>query len=396
MTKLNDIYALGQSVWYDNIRRDLLDNGGLSSLIAQGVVGVTSNPTIFDKAIAGSADYDAQLRELAASGASTDAIYEALALQDIAHAADLLRPVYDRTGGGDGYISLEVSPTLAHNTFDTIKQARRLFATVGKPNVMIKVPATPEGIPAIHQLIRDGINVNITLIFSLACYDQVIEAYISGLEQRWADGHAVRGVGSVASFFVSRVDAALEKPLAAKGEQGAALQGKIAIANAKLAYTHFQERFSGPRWQALANADARVQRPLWASTGVKNPAWPDMLYVDALIGPDTVNTMPPATLDAALLRSTPARTIDANVAEARAQVAQLASLGISLEAVTQQLQDDGVASFANSFESLMRSIEMKRAQLMTTEMAEPHPNGMADHMTAMQQMMRTVGSSEVF
>jgi transaldolase len=325
-------------------------------------MGVTSNPTIFEKAIAGSADYDAQLRDLAAQGASVEAMYEALVLEDIARAADLLRPIYEHTNGVDGYISLEVSPTLARNTADTVAQAQRLFATLHRPNVMIKVPATREGIPAIRQLISEGINVNVTLIFSLAQYDAVAEAYISGLEMHHKKGGDISRVASVASFFVSRVDSALDKTLAAKDAHQ--LVGKIAIANAKLAYARFGERFSGARWGKLAQAGARVQRPLWASTGVKNPALPDTLYVDALIGPDTVNTVPPATLQATLLGATPARTIDAGLTEANAQVAQLTALGIDLDAVTQTLQDEGVASFEKSFESLMTSIQQKRERLL--------------------------------
>ncbi len=362
MTKLNEIYSFGQSIWYDNIRRALLDFGDLDGLLKQGVMGVTSNPTIFEKAIAGSADYDAQLRDLAAQGASVDAMYEALVLEDIARAADLLRPTYDNTNGVDGYISLEVSPTLARNTADTVAQAQRLFATLKRPNVMIKVPATPEGIPAIRQLISEGINVNVTLIFSLTQYDAVAEAYIGGLEQRHANGGDIGRIASVASFFVSRVDSALDKTLAEKGAPE--LVGKIAIANAKLAYARFGKLFSGARWKKLAQAGARVQRPLWASTGVKNPALPDTLYIDALIGPDTVNTVPPATLQAILLRASPARTLDTGLAEAKAQIAQLKTLGIDLDAVTQTLQDEGVASFEKSFESLMGSIQEKRERLL--------------------------------
>ena len=362
MTKLKEIYSFGQSIWYDNIRRALLDFGDLDGLLKQGVMGVTSNPTIFEKAIAGSADYDAQLCDLAAQGASVDAMYEALVLEDIARAADLLRHTYEQTNGVDGYISLEVSPTLARDTAGTIAQAQRLFATLNRPNVMIKVPATPEGIPAIRQLISEGINVNVTLIFSLAQYDAVAEAYISGLELRRANGNDIGKIASVASFFVSRVDSALDKTLAEKGATD--LVGKIAIANAKLAYDRFRKLFSSARWKKLAQVGARVQRPLWASTGVKNPALPDTLYVDALIGPDTVNTVPPATLQAILLRATPARTIDAGLTEAKAQVKQLKTLSINLDAVTQTLQDEGVASFEKSFESLMSSIEQKRARLL--------------------------------
>lgn len=362
MTKLQQLAVLGQSIWYDNIRRSLLDHGDLQALIAAGVAGVTSNPAIFEKAIAGSVDYDEALAELATAGRSEIESFEALAIEDIQRAADLLRPVYDRTHGGDGYVSLEVSPTLAHDTEGTVAEARRLFAALNRPNVLIKVPATPAGIPAIQTLIGAGININVTLMFSLGHYDAVAEAYLAGLEQLASTGGDLTKVASVASFFVSRVDTAVDRALEALGNE--TLLGKIAIANAKVAYARFKETFSGARWEKLAAQGARVQRPLWASTGAKNPLYSDTLYVDALIGPDTVNTVPPATLSAFMDHGVAALTLEADVDTAYEQLAQLSKLGIALDVITQQLQDDGVAAFAQAFQSLMASIKEKRARLL--------------------------------
>jgi transaldolase/glucose-6-phosphate isomerase len=362
MTKLRQLAELGQSVWLDYISRSLFTSGELQRRIDQGVRGVTSNPTIFDKAIADNSHYAADLRRLVGQGQSVEDIYEALALDDIGRAADLLRPVYEDTDGLDGYVSLEVSPALAHDTQATIAEARRLFARLERPNVMIKVPATPAGVPAIQSLIGAGVNVNVTLIFSLAHYQAVAEAYIAGLEQRLAEGGALGRIASVASFFVSRLDTILDPLLEAAG--AAELQGQIAIANSKAAYTCFCTIFSGPRWDRLAALGARVQRPLWASTGTKNPRYSDTLYMDGLIGPHTVNTAPPATLDAFLDHGQVALTLEAGVSEAHAQLARLAKLGVDLEAVTQKLQDDGVAAFAASFASLLTSIAAQRARLL--------------------------------
>lgn len=362
MSKLHELFQLGQSVWYDNISRALLDSGEMQALIDDGIVGVTSNPSIFEKAIAKSSDYDDAIRELALAGKSTTEIYEALAIEDIGETADLLKPVYDQTGGVDGYISLEVSPTLARDTEGTIAEARRLFAALSRPNIMIKVPATPEGIPAIETLISEGININVTLIFSLSSYEDVMNAYLTGLEKRLAAGQPIDHISSVASFFVSRVDTAVDDALEAKGNQ--ALQGKIAVANAKIAYARFQQVFSGTRWQALVDNGARVQRPLWASTSTKNPAYPDTLYVDTLIGPDTVNTMPPATVDAFKDHGTAAVTLTEGVEDAAGQIEALAQAGVDLDAVTDQLQNDGVDAFAKSFHALMDSVESKRAAIL--------------------------------
>jgi transaldolase/glucose-6-phosphate isomerase len=362
MTKLHELADLGQAIWFDYIRRSFITSGELQALIDEGLRGVTSNPTIFEKAIAGSTDYDDALHRLVAEGKTVEAIYEALALDDIQRAADLLRPVYKQTGGADGYVSLEVNPNLAHDTEGTIAEARRLFTVLERPNVMIKVPATPAGIPAIETLISEGINVNVTLMFSLAHYEAVAEAYVTGLEKLAASGGDLSKVASVASFFISRVDSAVDRALEEIGETE--LQGKIAIANAKATYARFREVFSDERWERLAVQGARVQRPLWASTSTKNPLYPDTLYVDSLIGSDTVNTVPPATLNALLDHGTVAPTLEAGLGKARAQLAQLAELGVDLKALTQKLQDDGVAAFAKSFEALMAAIAEKREQLL--------------------------------
>jgi transaldolase/glucose-6-phosphate isomerase len=368
MTKLHDVADLGQAIWLDYIRRSFITSGDLQALVDDGLRGVTSNPTIFEKAIAGSTDYDDALQRLVNEGTDSkhpktvEEIYEALTLDDIQRAADALRPVYDRTAGADGYVSLEVSPTLAHDTEGTVDEARRLFAALDRPNVMIKVPATPAGVPAIETLIGEGINVNVTLIFSVAQYEDVAEAYIAGLEKLAGAGGDVSRIASVASFFVSRVDVAIDRALEEIGE--AALQGKIAIANSKVAYARFREIFCGERWERLARQGARVQRVLWASTSTKNPLYPDTLYVDGLIGPDTVNTVPPATLNAFRDHGTAALTLEIGLDEARAQLDRLAGLSVDLDAITQDLQDEGLLKFATSFESLMATIAEKRDQLL--------------------------------
>jgi len=359
MSKLHDLSNLGQSIWYDYIRRAFLTQRELGALVEQGLRGVTSNPSIFEKAIVGSADYDKDLQRLVPTCKSIDELYEALALEDIKRAADLLRPVYDATNGLDGYVSLEVNPKLAHDTDGTIAEGLRLFKTLNKPNVMIKVPATSAGLPAITALIAQGVNVNVTLIFSNEVYKTVAEAYIAGLEKLESD---LSKVASVASFFVSRIDSAVDSLLAAKSNT--ALQGKIAIANAKMAYASFKQIFSGPRWKKLAAKKAQVQRPLWASTGVKNPQYPDTLYVDTLIGPHTVNTVPPATLTAFLDHGKVAPTLEVGIDEARAQLAQLQALGIDFNAVTNKLLDEGLVAFVKPFEALMASIAVKRDRLL--------------------------------
>ena len=362
MTKLHELAELGQAIWLDYISRSLLASGELQELVDQGLRGVTSNPSIFEKAIAGSADYDEDLNRLVREGRSVAEIYEDLAMADIRSAADVLRPVYDKSGGADGYVSLEVNPTLAHDTEATIAEARRLFASLERPNVMIKVPATPAGIPAIETLIGEGVNINVTLIFSLQQYEAVATAYIAGLEKLALAGGDVGRVASVASFFISRVDTAVDKALEEVGSTE--IQGKIAIDNAKIAYGLFREIFSSERWKKLATGSARVQRPLWASTSSKNPAYPDTLYVDNLIGPDTVNTLPPATLEDFLDHGSVATTVETDVDGARNRMADLAELGIDLDAITNKVLDEGVASFAKSFEGLIASIAEKRHELL--------------------------------
>jgi transaldolase len=371
MSRIQELLQLGQSIWLDFIERRMVQSGELRDLVAQGVRGVTSNPTIFQQAIAKSDAYTAELTELAGSKADAKTIFETLAIADIQAAADVLRGVYDAAGGHDGFVSLEVAPTLAHDTEGTIAEARRLHAAVNRPNLMIKVPATLAGLPAIRQLIADGICVNVTLIFSLARYAAVKEAYLQGIEERVATGKAVDKVASVASFFVSRVDVAVDALLdkvaqdkPAKAAHYKSLQGKAAVANSKLAYRQFEEVFAGARWARLAAAGARVQRPLWASTSTKNPAYPDLIYVDTLIGPHTVNTMPPQTLKAFADHGTPARTVDQDLDAARADLAAVAAAGISLDQVTEELEADGVKKFADSFEQLLGTIEERRKQLI--------------------------------
>ena len=372
---IRDVQRLGQSVWYDNIRRGLIKSGELKSLIDLGVSGVTSNPTIFEKAIAGSTDYDEALLELAQGNKTTQEMLEAFAIDDIRSTADLLRPVYDRTGGDDGYASLEVSPELAHDTGGTTTEAKRLFVALDRPNVMVKVPATPEGISAIRQLIGQGININVTLIFSRGAYRQVADAYIDGLEDLATSGGDVSRVASVASFFVSRLDTAIDTLLESAIRDGhdglEELLGKAAIANAKLAYGDFKAAFGEPRFAALREKGARVQRPLWASTGAKNPAYSDVLYLDSLIGSDTVNTVPPATLTAFLDHGRAANTLEQGVDQAERQIRSLANAGIHLDRVTDKLLSDGLKSFVESFEKLMANIEEKKERLLAREHEHP-------------------------
>ena len=368
MSKLHELAQLGQSIWYDYIRRSFLTSGEFQELIDKGLRGVTSNPSIFEQAIAGSSDYDIDLKQLVKEDKSVDKIYEVLVLKDISLAADLLRPVYDKTNGLDGYVSLEVSPLLAHDSPKTISEAKRLFETLHRPNIMIKVPATPAGIPAITELIGAGVNVNVTLIFGLENYKAVADAYLKGLERLSSEGpsvaigHKVNRIASVASFFVSRVDSAVDQALERKDHKE--LQGKIAIANAKAAYVEFQNIFSGIRWEDLAKKGAHAQRPLWASTGTKNPLYADTFYLDQLIGPKTVNTVPPATLNSFLDHGTISPTLTSSVEEAISQLDQIKALGIDLSEVTEELQNAGVKAFAKSFDSLIESISEKRDRLL--------------------------------
>jgi transaldolase len=370
MNPLKELLGQGQSVWLDYIRRDLIRTGELKRLVEQdGIRGVTSNPTIFEKAIAGSTDYDDALRALHAKDAKADArnLYEGLAIEDIQMTADVLRPVYDETGGADGYVSFEVSPHLAHETQGTISEAKRLRQAVDRPNVMIKVPATPEGIPAIEELIAEGVNVNITLMFSMSHYEAVARAYIRGLE-RCADPSKV---ASVASFFVSRVDTMVDRALeslATAQAQAKTLLGKIAIANSKLVYHRFLQIFQSEGFVALRQRGARVQRPLWASTGTKNPAYSDVLYVENLIGADTVNTLPPETLNAFRDHGkVEGETIGDSLDDAAAALRRLKALGINLDTITEKLQQDGVAAFAASFDQLLAALEKKRNAIVGAE-----------------------------
>lgn len=360
--RIERIADLGQSIWYDNISRGLLESGGLSSLVQQGIRGVTSNPTIFEKAIVSSNDYDEAIEGGTSEGLSVDALYDRLVFDDIARGADILRPVYDRSKGKDGFISIEVPPTMAADTKATVEEAHRIVNVLNRPNLMIKVPATDEGIPAIRQLIADGINVNVTLIFSLDGYGQVIEAYLSGLEDRLRKEQSVHGIASVASFFVSRVDTLVDRLIDEK-KLNPELKGRAAIANAKLAYALFQERFGGSRFESLRAAGAQVQRPLWASTSTKNPAYPDLLYVDNLIGPNTVNTLPPQTVEAVLDHAEPRVTVDQGLEEARAVFDRLEANGIHMKEVTEQLQREGVEAFQQSFVTLRQNLSAKKAQV---------------------------------
>jgi transaldolase len=363
MSKLIELEKIGQSIWLDYIQRSTITSGELKGLIDKGLKGVTSNPAIFEKAIAGSKDYDDDLKQLIAADHSLEQMYETLAIKDITLAADQLRGVYDASNGKDGFVSLEVSPVLAYKTEDTVAAAKRLFQRVNRPNVMIKVPATAEGLPAITELIGCGVNVNVTLIFGLENYKAVAAAYQAGLEELAENGPAVAGghpidkVASVASFFVSRVDTAVDQQLEAVGNSE--LAGKIAIANSKLAFAEYRNIIQQPRWQELAAKGARLQRVLWASTSTKNPAYPDNLYVDELIGPDTVNTLPPPTLESFMHHGRVAETLTRGLPEAEDQVARLTDLGIDLDAITQKLQDDGVIAFAEPFAKLLESIAEK-------------------------------------
>lgn len=362
MSILHDLAELGQAVWLDYIRRSFITSGELKKLVEDGLLGVTSNPSIFEKAISGSTDYDAELNQLVHQEKSLVELYEILAIEDIRLAAEVLRPVYDATGGVDGYVSLEVRPELANDSEGTVEEARRLFSTLGLPNIMIKVPATTEGMPAIEKLISEGICVNATLIFSLSHYEKVAEAYLSGLEKLDLSGGDLSKVSSVASFFISRVDSAVDRELEKLGEHG--LMGKAAIANAKLANARFEEIFHGARWEALEEKGAKVQRLLWASTSTKNPQFPDTLYVDELIGPNTVNTVPPATLKLFMQHGTVKASLVVGLDDAHKTLERLTQLGVDIEAITQKLQDDGVEAFAESFKRILRSLSNKQEQLL--------------------------------
>ena len=371
---LLELRRFGQSVWYDNIQRGLITSGEFQRMVEQdGVAGVTSNPTIFEKAINGSTDYDAHIMELEGQGKGVQEIYDALTIRDIQMAADLLRPTYERAQGADGYTCLEVSPKLAYDTEASIESARRLFQALDRPNAMIKIPGTPQGLPAIEQCLSEGININITLLFGVENYEQVAWTYISALEKLAAAGKPLDRIASVASFFVSRVDSLVDKQLEeriretkseAERERLESLLGKAAMANAKIAYARFKEVFSSPRWQALADKGARVQRCLWASTSVKNPRYRDVMYVEEAVGPHTVNTMPQSTLDAFRDHGRAAPTLEEGLEEAQETMRRLAEAGIDFKEVTDELQVQGVKLFADSFDQLIESIREKGEALL--------------------------------
>ena len=374
--RIKELYEReGQSAWQDDISRDMLNAGAIRDAIGEtGIRGLTSNPTIFEKAIASGDAYDEEISGLLGRDLDAAAIFEAVAVRDIQNAADLFRPLYDASSGRDGFVSIEVSPLGARDAARTAEDARRLWAAVDRPNLMVKIPGTVEGVPVIRQMLEEGININITLLFSVAAYEQVARAYIEALAARQAAGKPVDRVASVASFFVSRVDTLVDKLLDEKiaattdaTQKGwlESLKGKAAIANAKIAYQIFARLFSpeSTTWAPLLAAGAAVQRPLWASTSVKNPAYPDTMYVDELIGPQTVNTMPRPTIAAFLDHGAVARTIDRDLAAAEKTMADLAAAGIDIDAVTAQLEEEGIASFAKSYDALLAGVAAKRSQL---------------------------------
>jgi len=374
--RIKELYEReGQSAWQDDISRDMLNQGAILTAIKEtGIRGLTSNPTIFEKAIAAGSAYDEEIAGLLGQNLDIADIFEAVAVRDIQAACDLFRPLYDQSEGGDGFVSIEVSPLGARDAKRTTDDARRLWKAVDRPNLMVKIPGTVEGTPVIRQMLLEGININVTLLFSIEAYERVARAYIEALTERHASGRPVNRIASVASFFVSRVDALVDKQLdekiAATSDETtkgwlASLRGKAAVANAKVAYESFARHFAGDAWTDLAAVGAAVQRPLWASTSVKNPSYPDTMYVDELIGPHTVNTMPRPTIIAFQDHGTVARTIDTGVAAAHKTMADLEAAGIDIGAVTDQLEEEGIASFAKSFDSLLKGVEAKRSMLAT-------------------------------
>lgn len=362
-SKMMALLALGQSVWLDYLRRDMIQSGELAARVAEGLRGMTSNPSIFESAIGGSKDYDAALAQPAIRGKSDVDAFEAIAVEDVRSAADVFRTVYDSTDGADGFVSIEVSPKLARDTQGSLEEARRLWREVGRPNVMIKIPGTREGWPAIEKALEEGININITLLFSVEHYKAVAEAYLNAMEARIAAKKPVNRVASVASFFVSRVDSEVDKRLEKIGGAATSLLGQAAIANAKLAYELFGELFSGPRWMKIRDAGARVQRPLWASTSTKNPNYGDVRYIEGLIGPETINTVPPETLQLFEEHGVVRRTLTPNADDARALLAQIADAGVDFDDVTQTLEDEGIEKFDVSYRKLLGVISGKRQAL---------------------------------
>ena len=362
------VQTFGQSIWMDYLSRQVIASGELARLVKEdGLRGVTSNPAIFDKAIGGGNDYDDVIHTLSRKGKSIEEIYQAITVDDIQRAADVFRPLYDQSGGMHGFVSLEVNPHLARDTEGTLAEARRLWGALDRPNVFIKVPATAEGLPAITRLISEGVNVNVTLLFGLPRYRKVAEAYIAGMEARASGGKRLDGIASVASFFLSRidvlVDAELEKRMqkgGAAGELAKSLQGQAAIASAREAYQIYKEIFHGDRFRSLAEKGAATQRVLWASTSTKNPAYPDLKYVEPLIGPETINTLPPETIDAYRDHGSPARKLEEGLDETRNVMSRLPETGIDIDAVTRQLEDEGIEKFNKPYDSLMKNLEEKR------------------------------------
>lgn len=370
--RLLDLHEIGQSIWLDSIDRRMLQDGELDRRIREdALTGMTSNPTIFQKALASSNAYDDQITEAEDKGLTSWELFELLETTDVRDACDHFAGVYSSTRGGDGYVSIEVSPGVSHSADATVEEARRLWKTVDRPNVMVKVPGTAEGAIAVRRLIAEGINVNITLLFAIEAHDRVIDAYIAGLEDRVKSGKPIDGLHSVASFFVSRVDTEVDKRLdalivksdAAEKDRLKMLKGRAAIANAKLAYRLFRQKFAGPRWETLARQGARLQRPLWASTSTKNPEYRDVMYVEELIGPDTVDTMPPATIEAFREHGVVDRTVDKKVAAAEGLLKEIEAVGISMKDVTAKLLVDGIASFQKSFDELIAGLESKIGSL---------------------------------
>jgi len=380
MTKVQEIQKLGQSIWYDNISRSLILGGELARHVEEGLTGVTSNPTIFDKAISGSTDYDDELREVLEKHPriSTAEIIQTLMMSDVQQACDVFADVHRRTGGNDGFVSIEVSPGKARNTMATIEEVRFLWSRVNRSNLMVKIPATKEGLPAIEQCVAEGMNINVTLIFAVERYREVALAYLAGLERRVKDGRPLAGIRSVASVFVSRIDTLVDELLNARiasaspddARKLTALLGKSAIANSKIIYQVFREVFEGERFRSLERKGAVLQRPLWGSTGTKNSKYSDLLYVDTLIGRHTVNTVPPATYAAILDHGKVASTVENDLAGARATLQDLAAAGIDITHVTDKLEADGVAAFEKSFDGLSRSLDAKRKEFART--AVPH------------------------
>jgi len=373
MTTLHQIAQLGQSIWMDNISRDMIKRGELQKMVDQGLLGVTSNPTIFEKAISGSDDYDDQIRQLVEKNPNIDAgeIIQELMIEDIRMACDVLRPVYDNTGGADGFVSIEVTPRKAHDTEATIEEVRYVWNRIDRPNLMVKIPATDEGLPAIEQMIYEGKNINVTLIFAIERYKQVANAYISGIERRVKEEKPVDHISSVASVFVSRidtlVDTLLEKkmnevPEELEKEQYKNIMGLAAEANTKLIYQAYKEKFTDQRFVRLTEKNAKVQRPLWGSTSTKNPAYDDLKYVTSLIGPDTVNTVPPNTYLVVLEKAKPEKTIEQTVDAARERIEELKKAGIDMDWVMKKLEDEGVAAFEKSFDGLYEKLEEKKRE----------------------------------